>query len=548
MAPLLGSGSVLFGALPSAAESRRIMVVQCIWFKRDLRVHDHTALKMAVDRGPVIAVYMLEPAVLQAPDFDALHWNFIADCLRDLQHNLSLLGLKLLIRFGDAVSTMQSLHSQYAFEAIWAHQETGNAISYRRDLAVHQWAREKGVAFYEPVHNGVVRRLANRGGWARHWEAYMAAPAWPIPKKIVAANTSLEGTHIPSARALGVRSAAARSVCLRGGESAAWDCLESFIEQRGRRYHREMSSPYTAYSSCSRLSAYLAWGCISMRSVVQAVRLAASDGRLPKVAARAFLSRCHWHCHFMQKLECEPAIEFQAFNSACDELRAGPIDRHKLHAWQAGRTGYPFVDACMRALKAHGWINFRMRAMLVSFAAYHLWLDWRSFRDWLACQFIDYEPGIHFSQIQMQSGLTGINTVRIYNPIKQGYDQDPDGIFIRKWVPELSHLRGAAVHCPWQDPDLFTVDRHGQQSLNYPTPIVEHTSAVRAAKQHFSALRAREDYWQQAGDVLRRHGSRRSRPGSQKRASKSSAHSNEQSEFSFETPVVSSRKTSEDGL
>ena len=131
------------------------------------------------------------------------------------------------------------------------------------------------------------------------------------------------------------------------------------------------------------------------RSVVQAVRLAAVEGRMPKVAARAFLSRCHWHCHFIQKLESEPAIEFKAFNAACDELRSGPLNRRKLEAWQAGLTGYPFVDACMRALKAQGWINFRMRAMLVSFAAYHLWLDWRSFRDWLACQFIDYEPGIH---------------------------------------------------------------------------------------------------------------------------------------------------------
>lgn len=530
----------MFGALSPAAECKRIMAVQCIWFKRDLRIHDHAALQAAAKKGPVIAVYVLEPAILQAPDFDALHWNFIADCLRDLQQNLSHMGLELIIRSGDVLSVLQALHTRYAFEAIWAHQETGNAISYRRDLAVHKWARDRGIAFYEPAQNGVVRRLAQRDRWSRQWEAFMSAPISRLPQKILAAKEPVEFSQIPTASALGIRSASVRQVVLKGGESAAWDCLESFIEQRGRRYHREMSSPNTAYNSCSRLSAYLTWGCISMRSVVQAVRLAAAEGRLPKVAARAFLSRCHWHCHFMQKLECEPAIEFKAFNAACDRLRAGPADRQKLHAWQAGRTGYPFVDACMRALKAQGWINFRMRAMLVSFAAYHLWLDWRSFRDWLACQFIDYEPGIHFSQIQMQSGLTGINAIRIYNPIKQGFDQDPDGIFIRKWVPELSHLKGSAVHCPWQDPDLFTVDRHGQQSLGYPPPIVDHTDAVRAARLHFSALRKSEDYWQEAKVVMQRHGSRRGRPSSQKRASRSSDQSNEQGEFSFGAPVAPS--------
>ena len=278
-----------------------------------------------------------------------------------------------------------------------------------------------------------------------------------------------------------------------------------------------------------------------MRSVVQAVRLAAVEGRMPKVASRAFLSRCHWHCHFIQKLESEPAIEFKAFNAACDELRSGPLDRQKLEAWQAGLTGYPFVDACMRALKAQGWINFRMRAMLVSFAAYHLWLDWRSFRDWLACQFIDYEPGIHYSQIQMQSGLTGINAVRIYNPIKQGHDQDPDGIFIRKWVPELSHLKGAAVHCPWQEPDLLSRDRQGQQPLITRRQLLSTPMRCERQDSIFS-LAKKEDYWQQADVVLQRHGSRRARSGGKKRASRSPDQPNEQSEFSFEDTIAPSSK------
>jgi deoxyribodipyrimidine photo-lyase len=253
---------------------------------------------------------------------------------------------------------------------------------------------------------------------------------------------------------------------------------------------------------------------------------------MPVRAVRSFLARCHWHCHFMQKLESEPDIEFLAFNHACDDLRSGDLDEHRLTAWQSGRTGYPFVDACMRALKARGWINFRMRAMLVSFASHHLWIDWRHYKDWLACQFIDYEPGIHLAQIQMQSGLTGINSLRIYNPVKQGLDHDPDGAFIRRWVPELAGLDAASIHEPWKCPELLQREAGCVVGRDYPLPIVDHQEAIRQARARFSALRQREDYWQSARLVMERHGSRKSRE-SRKRPRRPERKTAEQTEFSF---------------
>ena len=153
-----------------------------------------------------------------------------------------------------------------------------------------------------------------------------------------------------------------------------------------------------------------------MREVLQASRTHSGRG------VSSFESRLHWHCHFIQKLEDQPAIEFSDFHPFIRGIRA--LDVERLTAWSEGRTGVPFVDACMRALQAHGWINFRMRAMLMSFASYNLWLPWRDSGLHLARQFVDYEPGIHWSQCQMQSGSTSINTIRIYNPIKQGMDHD----------------------------------------------------------------------------------------------------------------------------
>lgn len=480
--------------------------VQCVWFKRDLRVSDHGALAEAAARGPVLAVYLIEPSIIHAPDFDAMHWTFIRESLLDLRGRLRGLGVELQVLHGEACECLERLFADYRFEAIWAHEETGNQRTYQRDLAVAEWASRRGLIFNELPQNGVVRRLKDRDGWSHIWESRMGEPLRQLPQWMRGV-TAKDAEAIPTAEALGLLSSP-RAVDIRGGETAAFQTLASFIDSRGHRYHREMSSPNSAYDSCSRLSAYLAWGCISMRTVVQTVRAAAGEA-MPKIAARAILSRCHWHCHFIQKLESEPAIERRAFNRSCDHLREAGAHPAYLKAWKAGRTGYPFIDACIRSLKTRGWINFRMRAMLVSFASYHLWLDWRDFRDWLACQFIDYEPGIHISQVQMQSGLTGINTLRIYNPVKQGQDHDPEGRFIRHWVPELRGLSGGDIHEPWRMPEMIQIQAGCRLGLDYPLPIVDHKEAIRHARDRFSELRRREAYWSDAARVLQRHGSRK---------------------------------------
>jgi deoxyribodipyrimidine photo-lyase len=220
-------------------------------------------------------------------------------------------------------------------------------------------------------------------------------------------------------------------------------------------------------------------------------------------ALRSFSGRLRWHCHFIQKLEDEPRIEFQNMHPAYDGLREGEFNSEYYEAWASGRTGYPMVDACMRAVTATGWLNFRMRAMLMSFASYHLWLHWRRPALHLAQMFTDYEPGIHYSQAQMQSGTTGINTLRIYNPIKQGLDHDPGGVFIRRWIPELREMEDAFLHTPWQA---------ASQMNGYPMPIVDEKIArTYAAERLYSLRKNNPAHRETAQKIAHKHGSRKSK-------------------------------------
>jgi len=465
--------------------------VALVWFKRDLRCADHAPLAAAARCRRAAGLYVLEDEWLGAPEWDPQHWEFVRQSLMQLRETLAARGMPLWLRRGSMPAVLAEIRRVYPFTDLFSHEETGSAWTYARDRRVRAWCRAEGIAWREWPQFGVFRPLARRDAWASAWEGFMRKPLAAVQGRLPDAEVALDLGDIPSLSSLG-RPAARPTP--PAGEAAAARTLESFLAERGRRYLHTLSSPLSAEQGCSRLSAHLAYGTISMRQVVQRSRqrlreLRGQDGAEAGEQARhlrGFLSRLHWHCHFIQKLEDEPAIEFHNFARIYDGLREDDWNAERFQAWTRGETGFPFVDACMRCLLATGWINFRMRAMLVSFASYHLWLHWRETGLFLARQFLDFEPGIHWSQMQMQSGTTGINTLRIYSPSKQWADQDPLGEFVQRWVPEWGSAR-------------------------YPRPIVAERQAAQAAKERIWARRRLPEARTQAQEVLRRHGSRANR-------------------------------------
>jgi len=505
-----------------------------VWLKRDLRIDDHAPLAEAARRStedgvPMVALYVFEPEVWHAPDADASHLAFVVESLAELEIELVARGARLVRRIGEMTEVLDRLAHEIPIEALLAHEETGNAATYARDLRVARWCRRNGVRFAEYRQHGVFRPNPGRDGWAARWEVHMRAARTAVPQRFVSPDEDAVASGDTELwQELGLGDDTRAALRQRGGSREAAANLRSFLLVRGRDYRTTMGSPVLAWESCSRLSPHLAWGTMSVRRAYQGARrrlgelaefeqtgaIARDDLLAWNGSIRSMLSRLSWHCHFIQKLEDEPAIESSCMARATESLRTDgdpEVAAGRLAAWREGRTGYPMIDACMRTLVATGWINFRMRAMLVSFASHHLWLDWRTFAPWLGRQFLDYEPGIHYPQVQMQSATTGINTVRIYSPRKQVEDHDPTGVFIRRWVPELARVPDEFLAEPETMPGLLQAMIGCRIGSDYPEPIVAHRTAYRQAQERIFGLRATAEARAEARAVFVKHGSRKRR-------------------------------------
>ena len=476
--------------------------INIVWLKRDIRSQDHLPLYLAEQSNlPYLIIFVFEPLMISYPDTSLRHLQFQYQSILQLNKKLTSFNKEVIIFNTDIITVFETIQDQYTIKTIFSYQESGIQLTYNRDKLVQKYCNAHNIVWNESQRDGIIRGIKNRVGWDKQWYATMHQPIIQNHFKIqvdlpLKHSYKLDDTFLASLNNYPKSYQPA-------GEDYAFKYLQSFISERGKNYSKHISKPNESRTSCGRISPYLSWGNISIKQAYLYIYNATKE-RKNKSTFSNILTRIKWHCHFIQKFEVDCSYETKCINVGY-ELLDYPKNQEYITAWKDGRTGFPLVDACMKCLQETGWINFRMRAMLVSFFCHHLYQDWRLATHHLAQLFLDYEPGIHYPQFQMQAGTTGINTIRMYNPIKQSLDHDPEGIFIKKWLPALRPLPKELLHEPHKM-SLMEQEMLGVFiGKDYPNPIVDIEKAGKEARKHIWSHKSTDLVKQENKRILATH-------------------------------------------
>ena len=469
--------------------------INIAWLKRDLRTSDNLVLDACEqDTIPYVIIYIFDPDIINSDNISKRHLKFIYHSISGMNTNLEKYNRCVKLLYGSSIEIFKEYFNMYDIKNIFAYQESGIRETYIRDLEIKKISSQNNTNFIEFEKDGVERGIKNRSGWDSRWYVKMKED---LTKNVFTLNSfkDTNNNFNPPKSFINDLSLYPKEYVKPGYESAI-KTLSSFLESRSQNYNKHISKPLASRKSCSRISPYLSWGNISSKQVYHFLK---NHKKIKGISS--FLTRLKWRSHFIQKFESEYQISYRCANKVFEKMRY-ENNPELIYKWKSGKTGFPLVDANMICLRKTGWINFRMRAMLVSIFSYQFDCNWKLGARYLAELFLDYEPGIHFSQFQMQSGTTGINTIRMYNPIKQSYDHDADGLFIKQWIPELENVPKEYIHEPWKMPPL--INTLSQDSI-YNNPCVNIAESGKAARSKIWSFKASKEVKIENKRILRLH-------------------------------------------
>ncbi len=463
-----------------------------IILNRNLRLLDNSALYYGSLKSNFIVIYLYDVDYWKANGKSSRQLKFSNDCLEELDEDLKKLNSNVNVFNGSFYDLGKWIETNYNNFSIHINHCT-DVNYFREGFNNFKENFKNKITVYDDY--GLQLNNFDRDTWSKNWNHIMNSDLLGVPKP---------SNNKDRLNLIGFSDFKNEISCefsglsniQKGGTSKAKELLETFLDQRCKGYRIKMSSPSQSEESCSRLSPHFTYGSISIRQVYQQL-----NKMLPELNNKkdlySFKKRLYWHCHFVQKLHTEPELEFYSMHRMCDDLRPD-YDDEIIEKWIEGETGFPFLDACMKFLSENGWINFRMRAMIMSFASYNLWQPWQKTSPHLAELFTDYEPGIHISQVQMQSGVTGINLPRIYSISKQSMDQDPDAEWTKNLLPQLNNFDPKLIH-------------NAELNDSYIPQIVDLKTSAKFARDQVWGIRKSIEFKNEARKVYLKHGSRRRR-------------------------------------
>jgi deoxyribodipyrimidine photo-lyase len=450
-----------------------------VWFRRDLRISDHLPLYRAAMRGEVIPVFILDRALLFHPETAVARVAFMLDCLKSLDVDLRSRGGRLIIRSGDPVKILPQLIRETQADGIYAYIDYERIYGRVRDAGLNRILTEQNlrIRWFEPI--AVTGELMKYPDYRKLWYGEMSEKMVPTPDKIIVSD-QIESEAISDVQALGlVRD---RKTIPPAGTDAARKLLNEFLDEKTDRYYWQLSLP--SAEATSGLSPHIKFGVISIRECFQLAkqRLKGETDRRIQLSLKQLISRLRWGSGFGQRFRYLPQLELRSLYSVFDQ-DGWEFNPDLYQAWQQGETGFPIIDAAARCLQeTGGWsaLNFRTRAIYSSFLTNLMGIDWRYGALHFMRHLIDGDCPIDHYQWAMQAGVTHCidkSWTRIYNPEQAAIDRcDPQGLFIKRWIPELANLPPEQLGLP---PSL----------AGYHAPILNYKQARKKRVQQLEQQR-----------------------------------------------------------